>query len=190
MAEKKNPVQALLTDEERTYLEEHMEQVTPKAPLSESVLTAVKISAMAGEASAQMELAMALLPQVAEVARLYAGQGACLEDLIGAGNEALVSGTRLLMALEDPQEVEGDLMGRVMRAMEAVIEEEIAEKAAGQQMADFVNKVAEKAEELSEALRRKVTPEELANEGELTLEEIREAVRMSGNQIEALDSKD
>ena len=36
---------------------------------------------------------------------------------------------------------------------------------------------------------RKVTPEELAHEGEVTIEEIQEAVRLSGGKIEDLDLK-
>ena len=50
--------------------------------------------------------------------------------------------------------------------------------------------MADLAAELAEALMRKVTPEELAQEGEVTIEEIREAVRLSGNKIEDLDTKD
>ena len=52
-----------------------------------------------------------------------------------------------------------------------------------------VNRVAEAAEELYKELRRKVTPEELANETDLTVGEIEEAYRLSGDQIDTLDIK-
>ena len=125
-----------------------------------------------------------------DIARLYAGQGVLLEDLIGSGNEALTIGVTLLAPLESPREVSGFLGRRIMDAMEDLISSNLDEKAVGKEIEDRVNKVADLAAELAEALMRKVTPEELAQEGEVTIEEIREAVRLSGNKIEDLDTKD
>ena len=45
----------------------------------------------------------------------------------------------------------------------------------------------EKARELSEELRRKVTPEELSSECGLSVARIMEAVRISGNKIEYIE---
>ena len=188
MAERNAEYGALLSKEEQAFLTEYEQMLSGIEIPSEDILTAIKIQAMAGERGAQQDLATFYLPKVIDLARLYAGQGVFLEDLIGAGNEALTSGTRLLMALESPDEVEGDLGSRMMRAMEALIEENISGKAAEQAIADKVNLVMEKADELSADLRRKVTPEELAGEGELTLEEIEEAIRFSGDRIESLDT--
>ncbi|MBO5564900.1 MAG: hypothetical protein J5935_04730 [Lachnospiraceae bacterium] len=187
MAGTNEELHALLSEEERAFLKDYEETLKAIDIPSEDVLTAIKIQAMAGERGAQQDLATYYLPKVVDLARLYVGQGVMLEDLIGAGNEALLSGTRLLMALERPDEVEGDLGNRMMRAMEALIEEDFSNKAAEAAVLEKVNRVKEKADELAEDLRRKVTPEELAAEGELTLEEIEEAVRFSGNQIESLD---
>ena len=46
---------------------------------------------MAGEAGAVQLLTQMYLREVADVARLYAGQGVPLEDLIGEGNVALAA---------------------------------------------------------------------------------------------------
>lgn len=44
--------------------------------------------------------------------------------------------------------------------------------------------MADRARELAEELRRKVTPEELARETGISLRSIQDAMRMSGFQIE------
>jgi DNA-directed RNA polymerase specialized sigma subunit len=76
-----------------------------------------------------------------------------------------------------------------MDSMEDLISANLDEKAVGKEIEDRVNRVADLARELAETLMRKVTPEELAHEGEVTIEEIQEAVRLSGGKIEDLDLK-
>ena len=156
---------------------------------SDGVLHALKLSAMAGDRDAQSGLTEAMLPKVIDIARLYAGQGVLMEDLIGGGNEALALGVTLLGPLEKAEEVEGFLGRRIMDAMEDMIAANMDERAGDRAVEDKVNRVAEKAAELAGELLRKVTPRELAAEGELTLEEILEAVRFSGNKIEDLDTE-
>ena len=178
--------QERLSEEEHNYLEDYRRMVEAMEQPQQGELEAAEIRAMAGEAQAQRQLAEWMLPKVVDIAKLYAGQGVYMEDLIGAGNEALVRATKLLAPLEGPEEVEGALTERIMHAMEDLIAENLDELSADQQAADRANKVLEKANELSELLRRKVTVEELAAEGEVTEEEIREAIRVSGNKIEAI----
>lgn len=175
-----------LSEEEHNYLEDYRQMVEAMEQPQEGELEAAEIRAMAGETQAQRQLAEWMLPKVIDIARLYAGQGVYMEDLIGVGNEALVRATKLLAPLEGPEEVEGALAERIMHAMEDLVAENLDELSADQQAADMANKVLEKANELSEILRRKVTVEELAAEGEVTEEEIREAIRVSGNKIEAI----
>ena len=176
-----------LPEEERDFLQSYKEMLEEIPVLSDSVLDAVKISAMAGEASAQKERTEQMLGKVVEIARLYAGQGVSAEDLIGAGNEALVTGVTLLGHLEGPQEVEGELGRRIMDSMEDLISAMLDEKAFDRELEDEVNLVADKAKELAEILGRKVTAEELAREGEVTLEQINNAVRMTGGMIGDLE---
>ena len=51
-----------------------------------------------------------------------------------------------------------------------------------------VNQVAEKARELSEELRRKVTVEELCTETGLSEKAVRDAMRLSGYTIEDIEN--
>ena len=171
----------------RDFLTSYMEMLDNIPELSDSVLEALKISAMAGEHSAQKELSEQMLRDVVDIARLYAGQGVSIEELIGAGNEALVTGVRLLGHLDSPQDVDGEIGRRIMDSMEDLIAAMLDDNAMDRKMEDMVNLVADKAHELAEELGRKVTPMELAGEGDVTAEQIMEAVRLTGGKIEDLD---
>ncbi len=179
-----------LTEEEHNYLEDYLEAISAIERPDESVLDAVKLSAMAGERQAQMRLAEVMLTNVVDIAKLYVGQDVSVEDLIGAGNEALTRGVAMLAPLEGPAEVEGTLGRMIMNAMEDLIAENLDEKAKDKEAEDLVNLVADQAKELSAALGRKVTMQELAGEGEVNLDQIREAVRLSGDKIADLDSSE
>jgi RNA polymerase primary sigma factor len=176
-----------LPEAERDFLTSYMEMLDNIPELSDSVLEALKISAMAGEHSAQKELSEQMLRDVVDIARLYAGQGVSIEELIGAGNEALVTGVRLLGHLDSPQDVDGEIGRRIMDSMEDLIAAMLDDNAMDRKMEDMVNLVADKAHELAEELGRKVTPMELAGEGDVTAEQIMEAVRLTGGKIEDLD---
>lgn len=182
------PAEEVLTEEEHSYLDDYIEMLSQMPTIPENVLEAIRLSAMAGEPSAQRELAQAMLPQVVDIAKLYAGQGVYLEDLIGAGNEALARGVGLLAPLENQKEVDGFLARRIMDAMEDLIAQNLDEKAADSQVEDQVNRVSDKARELAELLGRKVSVEELAREGELTEEEIRDALRVTGFAIPDIEN--
>ena len=176
-----------LPEKERDFLSSYMEIIDTVPRVSDSVLDALKISAMSGERSAQKELSEQMLGSVVDIARLYSGQGVSIEELVGVGNEALVTGVRLLGYLESPDEVEGELGKRIMDSMEDLISSMLDDHATDRQIEDLVNLVADKAHELAGELGRKVTPMELAGEGDVTSDQIMEAVRLTGGKIEDLD---
>ena len=107
-----------LTDEEKDYLQEYLDEVAELPTYTDGEKLAFAMSAMAGEADAQQRLIEIHLADVAEIAKLYAGQGVLLEDLVGEGNLALSFGVTMLGSLEKPQEVEGMLGKMIMDAME------------------------------------------------------------------------
>ena len=85
-----------MTQEEIDYLEEYLKAVQAGADVTDGVKEAVLLSAMAGDADAKHRMIEIFLPQVAEIAKLYAGQGVFLEDLIGEGNVALTMAAEML----------------------------------------------------------------------------------------------
>ena len=176
-----------LTEEEKNYLQNYLDELEslPKATPGEK--EAITLSAMAGDLDAQGQLAIFYLPDVVEVARLYSGQGVPLEDLVGEGNLALTAGVSMLGALERTDEAQGMLGKMMMDAMEELIQQQQTAEKADQKMTQRINKVLEAARSLSEELHRKVTVEELAQEAKLSEKAIREAVRLSGHQIEYLE---
>lgn len=178
-----------LTESEMDYLGEYRKELELIEKVSEGEKEAIILSAMAGEMQAQERLIRIFLPQVMEVARLYAGQGVYLEDLIGEGNVALTVGVTGLGAFEHAREAEGALMRMVMDAMEESVAESMQEADKDKKVAARVNKVAEKAKELAGELHRKVTAEELAAETGMSLKSIQDAMRMSGFAIEDLEKE-
>ncbi len=178
-----------LNDEEADYLETYLRQLQELPEFSEGEKEAVTLSAMAGDPDAQKCLIQIFLPQAAEIAKLYAGQGVFLEDLIGEGNVALTMAVTMLGALEHASEAQGMIGKMIMDAMEELIAQNIEEAGKDRKFADKVNQVADKAKELSEELRRKVTVEELADETGMSKKTILDAMRISGNKIDTIQIK-
>lgn len=176
-----------LTEEEKNYLQNYLNELESLPKTSPGEKEAVTLSAMAGDIDAQSRLAVIYLPDVVEVARLYSGQGVPLEDLIGEGNLALSLGVSMLGALEHASEAQGMLGKMMMDAMEDLIQEQQSAEKADQKMTERINRVMEAARALSEELHRKVTVEELAQETKLSEKSIRDAMRLSGHQIEYLE---
>lgn len=177
-------VEENLSSEDKNYLEEYVESLQELPKLSDGEKRAYAMAAMAGDANGKLNMINAFLPQVVDIAKLYSGQGALLEDLIGEGNVALATGVEMLGCLEEPDEVDGMLGKMIMDAMEDYIAENTEAKKVDMQIADKVNHISDLAKELAESLQRKITVEELAEETGIDTEEIRDAVKLSGNKIE------
>lgn len=177
-----------LTEEESNYLDTYLEELNRMESVSSGEKEAISFSAMAGDAQAQVRLAEIYLPQVVEIAKLYTGQGVYLEDLIGEGNVAVAMGVTMLGCLEHASEVEGMIGKMIMDAMEDYIAGNMDESQKDKKVVEKVNEVADRAKELAEDLQRKVTVEELAEETKLSEDEILEAIRMSGNNIEYIEN--
>ena len=173
----------ILSEEEIDYLEEYKKELLELPVFSDGEKDAFTLSAMAGETDAQGRLIQVYLPKVVEIAKLYAGQGVFVEDLIGEGNVALSMGVT-----EKKEEAEGMLMKMVMDAMEDFISDSMEETQKDNKVLKKVNQVAEKARELSEELRRKVTVEELCTETGLSEKAVRDAMRLSGYTIEDIEN--
>ena len=177
-----------LAEEEKDYLDHYLEELKALPEMTDGEREAVTLSAMAGDADAKNMLTQLYLPEVVEIAKLYAGQGVYLEDLIGEGNLAVSVGVTMLGALEHAYEAQGMLGKMIMDAMEECIMQNAEEVKKDKKILDKVNKVARAADELYEELRRKVSVEEVMQETGLSRRTIEDAVRMSGNKIESLAS--
>jgi RNA polymerase primary sigma factor len=183
------PAEDNFTEEEKNYLKDYIESLKGLRHLSDSEKEAAQMSAINGDKEAQSQLIEHYLPLVVDVARMYSEQGVFIEDLIGEGNVALTRGVTMLDAVGEPSEVDGFIYNLMLDAMEKIIEENLTEDAGMQKVLELVNEVADKAKELAEDLRRKVTVKELMDETGWDEEKIRTAIKFSGDNIEDLDSK-
>lgn len=178
-----------LTDKEKNYLQNYLDDLALLPVYSEGEKEAHTISAMSGDVDAQKKIIEIYLRDVVEIAKLYTGQGVFLEDLIGEGNVALTFGAGMLGSLEKPEEAQGMLGRMIMDAMEEYIRENADKEEIDRRALDKVNKVLDKAKELSEELQRKVTVEELSRETKLSEKAIRDALRISGFQIDYIEDR-
>ncbi len=176
-----------MSAEDKDFLELFMEEIRALPAVTDEEKEVMIKRAMEDDKAAQGRLLEVFLPKVVEIAKLYAGQGVLMEDLIGEGNVALAAGVSMASCIEKPEDAEGFFAGLIMDAMEVLVSDEMDEKEIDDKILEQVNRVAEAAEELYQELRRKVTPEELAAETDLTVGEIEEAYRLSGDQIDTLD---
>lgn len=179
-----------LTDEEKDYVKEYLEELNALPSVTSGEKEAITLSAMAGDSDAQAKLIEVYLPYVVDVAKLYSGQGVLLEDLIGEGNVALTVGVTMLGCLENASEAQGMLGKILMDAMEEFISENAEDEKVDKRIEAKVNKVAEAARQLAQDLGRKVTPQELAEETKMSLKAIMDAMRLSGYKIEDLEREE
>lgn len=187
--DKEVDTEALLTSEDAGYLQYYLEELKELPVVTDGEKEATVLSAMAGDEEAQAKLIQILLPQVVDLAKLYAGQGVLLEDLIGEGNVALTIGVTMLGCFENAGEAQAAIAKMIMDAMEELIVSYVAEDDVDRKIAERVNDTSDKARELAEALGRKVTKEELAEETGMPIDDIAEAMRFSGGQIEYLETE-
>lgn len=185
-------VEEYLSMEDRNYLEEYLKGISALESMEPEELKAVMLSAIAGDQDAKAVLLQQFLPKTAELAKLYAGQGVMLEDLIGEGNMALLEATGQMECLDTDgdilEETEGFLGNYMMKAMERLINEELEKKNDDEEVLKKVNQVADAARELSEELRRKVSPEEIcANYEAITMDDVEAAMQISANLIDTIE---
>ena len=112
-----------------------------------------------------------------------------MEDLIGEGNVALTMAVEMLGSAENAEQAQGSIAGMIMEAMENSIAGNVQEKQTGQKLASKANDVMERAHALAVELGRKVTMRELSDETGMSIAKIAEAVRITADGIEDIDTK-
>lgn len=179
-----------LSGDDVNFLEMYLAELSELPPVSDGEKRAVMMSALAGDNTAQSKLLEIYLPQVVEISKLYAGQGALVEDLIGEGNVAAASAVTMLDCVEGIEEVEGFICKMIMDAMEEYIGEDSDNREIDENVLNKVNEVNDKARELYDSLLRKVTVKEVADELGISEEEVREAVKFSADHIDYIEKEE
>ncbi|MCR4791416.1 MAG: hypothetical protein K5871_01560 [Lachnospiraceae bacterium] len=178
-----------LDETDTDYLKMYLDELEELETVTEGEKRAYTISAMAGDKTAQNKLVESYLKDIAQMARIYTGQGVFIEDLIGEGNAALVRGVGILDSQEKPEDCEGFLMKLAMDSMEELIGEASAEDSKAELVLMKTNKVYDKAMELAESLERKVSVKEVAEYAKISEKAVREAMEISGYRIECIEDE-
>lgn len=161
------------------YLKFYLEELEDIARVDETMKTLLLRDALQGDQAAKEKVINAYLPMVLDIAKLYAGQGVDMEDLIGEGNVALTAAVGNLECVETPEEADALIGKLIMNAMEAYVGIENDEEQMMEQVLTDTARVLEKAKQMAEDLLRKVTVEELSGESGISKEEILQAAEIA-----------
>ena len=137
------------------------------------------MSAMNGDNVAREKLTASYLKSIADLARLYSGQGVDISDLIGEGNVALAAAMNMLGSIEDPSECDTLVTRTAMNAMEELVGVEKEETEALEHTMARIMNVLNKAREMNEELNRKISSAELCAEMDIEEEELNRLMLLS-----------
>lgn len=139
---------------------------------------------LAGDHEAKSRLIESYLPMICEMASEYEGEEIPAEDLIQEGNLALLESLETLGEFDSPAACSAHILNSISKAMEQAIRDGEDERKMGDGIAGRVNHLNEAVQNLEQDLEHKVSAEELSVYLEMPVEEIRDLLRMSGDQIE------
>lgn len=175
-----------LEHEDGKYLRFYLDELDELKKYSEEEIRDITEKAIENDKASKKELVNIHLKDVVDMAKLYVYQGVTLEDLIGEGNIGLMMGVDTLDCVDSADDVEGYLGKMIMDSMDAAIAADNDDREKLEKVLKRITDISEKAKELSEDLRRAVTPSELASETGIDIDDILEALRITGNNIEGL----
>ena len=178
-----------LSERDSAYLEKYLKEIENLPTLTDGQKRAFLMSAMNGDSVAKEQLVMGTIPQIVDFARIYAGNGVFVEDLIGEGNVALMMAMDVIEQEENPDEAQQMIATMIMSAMEELVREDSQSKDAFETWAERANEVLDKAKELSEDLMRKITVDELCREAEFDREFVLEVLDLTNGAIEYIETE-
>lgn len=161
------------------YLKE-LETIDHPEPAQELELFTL---AAGGDGAAKSRLVELYLPLVCQLAGDYQGQDVLAEDLIQEGNVGLLLAVDRIERQENLAAYQAKLMNAVNQYMQDVIQEQKDLKDLGEGVVRKVNHLNEAIHNLEEDLEHRVSVEELSAYLDMPVEEIRDILRMAGDEI-------
>lgn len=170
----------MMDEEDVDFLKMYIDELESIGKTSDKERLAIIDSFLSGDDSAKDKLIESYLWEVVETAKLYAGFGVGLEDLIGEGNVALTVIMEGLDKRSSAKETDSMISDALMSAMEELVYEDSNEKNKNNSWAQDANEVLDKAKELAETLGRNVRVEELCSFGDFEEEFVRNVLEITG----------
>lgn len=171
------------------HLNIYLDELKESEPVNEDKKKLLLREALNGGKLAKENLIEAYLPAVVDIAKLYAGQGADMADLIGEGNVALTVSVENLNCVDTPEDADSMIVKMIMNSMEAFIGLENEEEQMMEQVLTDTAKVLEQAKQMAEELLRKVTVEELSKETDIPEDKIREAMQFAKECMDYIEEE-
>jgi len=170
--------------EENDFLDVYCSEIDEIARVSpEEELKLFQLSA-AGDADAKKKLTEQYLKTVYDLSHMYMYGAVSRGDLIQEGNIALMLALEDLEILDDLEEYQKIIYEKITEAMEEAVSEYQDIRDMGEKIAERVNHLNEAIQNLEKDLEHKVSVEELSAYLEMPLDEIRDILKMAGNEIE------
>ncbi len=139
---------------------------------------------MRGDEAARTRLIESYLPLICEAAGNLGSEEVLLEDLIQEGNLGLLEALDSLDSFDSPAACSAHILNTIHEAMVRAVTSSREKQEADGHLVSRVNHLNEAVKNLERDLEHKVTAEELSAYLEMPLQEIRDILRMSGDQIE------
>ena len=140
--------------------------------------------ASAGDPAAKSRLTEHYLKTVYDLSRTFAFGSVPRSDLIQEGNVALVLALEELEFSGKLEDYQNFLYEKIREAMEDALREGQDLKDMGDKVAQKVNHLSEAVHNLEEDLEHKVSVDELSAYLDMPVEEIRDILRMAGDEID------
>ncbi|MBR6257406.1 MAG: hypothetical protein IKR23_08510 [Lachnospiraceae bacterium] len=168
-----------LSEEDLSHINLYLEEIEGLDAIDDDMKRVLIMSAMNGDNVAREKLTASYLKSIADLARLYSGQGVDISDLIGEGNVALAAAMNMLGSIEDPSECDALVTRTAMNAMEELVGVEKEETEALEHTMARIMNVLNKAREMNEELNRKISSAELCAEMDIEEEELNRLMLLS-----------
>jgi len=168
-----------MTKEDMDYLSVYLDSLTDILEIRGGKKQAIIISAMAGDENACRKIIEMNLLNVVEIAKLYVGEGALIEDLIGEGNIALTIGSKMLGCLENSTEADGFLGKMIMDGIESYLESLESNASEMKIVINKLNEILLLCKQEIDNNGRKITVEELIENSNFSKEEILDSISLS-----------
>lgn len=169
---------------ENLYMEMYQEELEEISEVTEEEEEKLFLLAAAGDAAARSRLAQLYLKMVCDMARTYRYGSLPVSDLIQEGNVALLLALNDLEVMDRLQDYREWLYRKVGEAMEDALREQNDLRDLDEQIAQRVNHLNESIHNLERDLEHKVSVAELSAYLEMPMEEIRDILRMAGDEID------
>lgn len=183
VVEAKEDAEELPEEDDRRSLSIYLEELSELEESFEDEHELIK-KAVAGDDSAREKLVEKYLPLICEMAGDYEGDELPAEDLIQEGNIGLLMAMESLGEFESPAACRAHILNSINQAMELAIKESKDDRQMGDGIVSRVSHLNEAVQNLERDLEHKVSAEELSAYLEMPLDEIKDLLRMSGDQIE------